>query len=326
MVVARMMVFRSGLVILVSASCGFPPLPQLTVDAQSSMADAPPAPAERYHYVVDEVNIPATNTQAREFGLDLDGDAVVDNQLGMVLATFTEMGIDAQSWFDKQIDTGEAIMLADLFTLDFASASDATFTIYQGSNPMPAACLNTQDTLCRRHLTGSASFTALATPVDPPLSGSFVNGVLAAGPGQLTIQLAFPDAPPTELSLVGARVKLADVSDTALGAAVLAGGVTQTDIDGKLYPALQIGFTVAVTADCTMLSTPPGCGCADNTNGKTYIGLFDSNNDCQISVDEIRTNSLFQSLFAPDVMLDGQMCLSVGVRAHAVRAGFVAPQ
>lgn len=74
-----------------------------------------------------------------------------------------------------------------------------------------------------------------------------------------------------------------------------------------------------------MLSSPPGCGCTANSTGKTDISLFDMNHDCAISVDEVRNNSLIMSLLTPDVTLESQQCLSIGVRAHAVPAGFVAP-
>jgi hypothetical protein len=44
-----------------------------------------------------------------------------------------------------------------------------------------------------------------------------------------------------------------------------------------------------------------------------------------VTVQELRDNSLIQSLFATDVMLEGQMALSVGVRVTAVAAGFAGP-
>jgi len=297
------------------------------IDAEidASMIDAPPPPVGHYYYVIDKVSVPTTNTQARAYGLDLNTDGTVENQLGMVMSTLASMGAEVQVSQDKAIDTGAEILLADLNTTDFTNAAGSTFTLYQGSNPMPQACLNAQDTACRRHLTGMSSFTALATAVDPPLAGNFVNGTLAAGPGHLTLQIVWPDSPPSTVTLLGARVKASSVSPTAIGAAILAGGVTMTDINGKVIPAMQVGIMAAVTRDCTMLSSPPGCGCAQNSTGKTNIGLYDANHDCAVSVDELRTNSLIVSLLSPDVTLESQQCLSLGVQAHAVPAGFIAP-
>lgn len=296
------------------------------VDAPPILIDAPMPPGDHYHYVIDKVNLPANNNEARAYGLDLNSDGTVDNQLGMVIATFAGMGIQTQPWSDKQVDTGTEIMLADLSTLSFTSAQASTFTIYQGSNPMPAACAGAQDTVCRKHLTGSASFTALSMPVDPLLVGNFVNGTYSPGPGHLTIQIAFPDAPPTQITLIGARVKMSSVSATAVGTAILAGGVTQTDVDGKVIPAMRTGFMAAVTRDCTMLSNPPNCGCGQGSTGKTYINLFDTNQNCDISVQEVRDNSLITSLLAPDITVENKQCLSLGFSTHAVPAGFADPQ
>src|SRR5262245_63686571 len=44
---------------------------------------APEGP--HYTYVVAEASVPVNNMQAREYGLDLNGDKAADNQLGMVL-------------------------------------------------------------------------------------------------------------------------------------------------------------------------------------------------------------------------------------------------
>jgi hypothetical protein len=297
------------------------------IDAEidASMIDAPPPPLDHYYYVVDKVSVPTTNTQARAYGLDLNTDGTVDNQLGMVLSTLSSMGFELQVAQDKAIDTGAELLLADLNTTDFTNAAGSTFTLYQGSNPMPPACKNAQDTVCRRHLTGMASFTALATAIDPPLTGTFVNGTLSAGPGHLTIQIVWPDAPPATVTLLGARAKASTVSASAIGAAILAGGVTMADVNGKIIPAMQVGFMAAVTRDCTMLSSPPSCGCAQDSAGKTNLGLFDANHDCAISIDEVRNNSLIVSLLSPDVTLESQQCLSIGLQAHAVPAGFIAP-
>ncbi len=290
--------------------------------------DAPQPPGAHYHYVLEKVNIPTTNTEAREFGLDLNANGTIDNQLGMVFVTLSSMGIETEPWTDKQIDTGTELMLADLSALDFTNAQASTFTIYQGSNPMPAACAGSGDTVCRKHLTGSASFTALTAPVDPLLVGNVVNGTYttATGPGHLTIQLAFPETTPTQVTLLGARVKLVGPSSTALPNAILAGGVTKSDVDDKIIPAMRTGFMAVVTRECTMLSNPPACGCPQGSKGRTYLGLFDANQNCDIALDEVRNNSLILSLLTPDVTIEGKPCVSIGVSTQAVPASFADPQ
>jgi hypothetical protein len=287
--------------------------------------DGPQLPATHHHYVIDKVTVPQSNTQARDLGLDLNGDQTIDNQLGMVLSTFASMGLDPQVEMDKLIDTGAGIMLGDLGADDLTNESFATFTIYQGANPMPAACAGSTDTVCRKHLTGSAAFSIKAgAPIDPPLTGAIVNSKLVAGPGHLTLQLVFAGSMPFTVTLLGARVDLTNTATSSSGK--LGGAVTKTDLDTKIIPAMRAGFQVAVMRDCTMLTSPPSCGCVQDSSGKTLLGLFDTSpKDCSISVAEVQNNSLIVSLLAPDVTVEGMQALSIGLGVHAVGGTFTAP-
>src|SRR5262245_21431338 len=74
---------------------------------------------EHYHYVTNKVFVPATTTQAREFGLDLNDNGQPDNQLGMVLSTLASMGFDIQATLDTAVAEGSVILLADFQTKDF---------------------------------------------------------------------------------------------------------------------------------------------------------------------------------------------------------------
>ena len=297
------------------------------VDAPVDMpVDAPAPPVGHHHYVVDHVSVPTTNEEARMFALDIDGNGQVDNQLGMVISTFTTMGIDLQGAMTSAVDTGKLILLGDLYATDFTAPLATTFTIYQGADPKPPACTGPQDTTCRHHLTGNATFSiAAGAPIDPPLPGALVNGVLTGGPGHLTIELTFGGAP-TTVTLIGARVKLQTPTDTGIAASILAGAISATEVDQKLIPSWRDGVMAMVMRDCSMLSNPPSCGCAEGSDGKTSIGLYDANHDCNVTVDEVRKSSLTMSLFAPDLTIESVPALSLGVRVTAVGAGFVAPQ
>src|SRR5437016_1363033 len=70
------------------------------------------------HFVANKVFVPTNNTQARDFGLDLNGDGTVDNQLGMVLGTLSGMGFDIQGTIDKAVAEGNVILLVDFQTKD----------------------------------------------------------------------------------------------------------------------------------------------------------------------------------------------------------------
>jgi len=167
-------------------------------------------------------------------------------------------------------------------------------------------------------------FDVAATPQDTPLAGDFASGTFTGGPGHIPVQLAFLGSSATTLDLIGARVKVtANVSGITQG--VLAGGVSQTELDTKVYPNISTSFNELVALECSALTSPPACGCTSGSTGATLISLFDTNHDCSISVDEIENNTLVQSLFAPDVTLENQKCISLGVGFTAVPGEFTSP-
>ena len=298
--------------------------PDAPIDA-AKLIDAPEPPAGTAHYVIDKLTLPTNNTEARALGLDLNGDATVDNQLGMVIATLSQQGFNSQTAQDKAIDQGDEIMLGNLAADDFTTDPMAAFTIYQGTSPMPQPCASIYDMICRKHLTGSGSFAVKSNaPIDTPLMGSISAGSLAAGPGHLTIQFTMAYAAPVTVTLLGARVELT-TTKTALSGK-LAGAISQSDVLNKIEPAMRDGFEAIVMQQCNMLTSPPNCGCPSGSSGKTILGLFDTSpQNCSISLAEVQNNSLIMSLLAPDVMVESQQALSFGVGVHAVSGGFAQP-
>jgi hypothetical protein len=312
--------------LLLVAACGSSSTSKTTDAAVDSHPfppiDAPPmAQGTHSHYVVDKVNVPTTNMQARMYGLDLNGDGSVDNNLGMVMSTLASMGADLQGLTDHAVDTGTILMLADVQTTAFDHALSAGFTTYVGQNPMPAPCASAQDTVCRHHLTGTGTFDVAAMPRDPALVGDFVASVYTGGPGHLPIEVTFLGNMPVTFDLIGAKTQLSG-SATAITNGILAGCVTENDINTKVYPGLAASFTADIAANCTMLQNPPSCGCASGSTEATLLSLFDTNHDCAISASEISSNSLVMSLFAPDLTIEGQQCISFGVGFTAVPGTF----
>lgn len=296
---------------------------------------------EHYHYVASSVLVPTTNTQAREYGLDLNGDKTVDNQLGMVLSTLGSMGFDIQATLDTSVAEGSIVLLVDMQTKDFSNTTAAGIQIFLGDDAtvMPPACApgemynETTKTGCKKHLDGAGMFTIDAqSPTNAALGGKIVGGTFTGGPGDLSLQISLGGTDAIQLDLIGARVKGSMLSETMLGGVVFAGAITKTDIDTKVIPAIQKQLEPLIARDCSALDTPPGCGCADGSTGKTILGLFDTKKadgsegkDCAVSVDEIKTNSLIVSLLAPDVTIDGKQALSLGIKASAVKATYTVP-
>jgi hypothetical protein len=287
--------------------------------------DAPPdAPAATVHrWVVSEQRLPRTNAEAMMLGLDLNNDSAVDNQLGAVFAALSSQGFDAQAATDQAIARGEILLLGEA-TIGGDAPDAAKFTTHAGANPQPTPCNGAGDLVCRRHLQGTASFTLAPTsPRHQPLAGTFANGTLVAGPGNLQIQIGgFLPGAPMVLELIGARVRLQSVTAGSFGPGVIAGALSQAEVDTKFIPAVHQNAVTQVMADCTG-TTPPDCGCAAGSTGKSYLNLFDTApKNCVISLDEIRNNTLIQSLLAPDVTIEGQAALSFGFGVNAVKAAY----
>jgi hypothetical protein len=273
-------------------------------------------------FVVDHLTVPTTPGEATLYGMDLDGDGAVDNKLGTVISTLKGLGIDATVAVSRAIDRGDTILLAKVRTTSFLDAPIATLETFAGTDPSIPPCSSTSDTVCRKHLEGGASFTQMPAPVGSPLTGRFDSGMFTGASGKLVVRIALLGADPIDVVLLGSRARLTMSSDSKLGEATLAGAVSAADIQSNVMPAVHANMSAAVADDCTT-TTPPGCGCATNSDGKTAIALFDKTPaDCSISLDEIVNSPLVQNLLEPDVMVDGQMALSLGVRASAVSAAF----
>jgi hypothetical protein len=289
--------------------------------------DAPPdAPTVlvAHHYIIDSEKIPTTQNEARALGLDLNGDTVVDNQLGMVMDTFAIQGFDVQTPTTTAIDRGLALVLVD-FEANSFTTSEARFTLFSGANPSPAPCSSGSDTICRHHLDGTGSFAVSATSAhDTPLGGNLSGGVVVTKvnpAGHLQIQTSLLTASPITLNLVGARVLVSGASDSGITNGVIGGAVVQSEIDGTLIPAWQQSFNAAMLHDCP--GAPPNCGCVVGSKGATVHQVFDTApRDCTITVSEIQNSALIHALLAPDLTIEGQMALSVGFGFTAKKADF----
>ncbi|MBX3157148.1 MAG: hypothetical protein KF773_14325 [Deltaproteobacteria bacterium] len=294
--------------------------------------------------VVKEVKVPTNSTQAREFGLDLGAskssklDGTVDNQLGMVLGTLAGQGFDVQGGIDQAVASGDIILLVDFQTKDFAASSAAGISVKLGANPQPPACADANDMTCGKHLAGGATFTVAAnSPNNAALAGKIVGNTFTGGPGKITLQISLGGTEPITLDLYSARAKASGISATGITNLVFAGALTKADLDSKVIPAIHGQLGPLITRDCTGTAPPEPCGCAANSTGKTILDLFDTNpKDCTVSVAEIQTNTLIQSLLSPDVCAqtdgstkdatcDAPNALSLGIAGSAINAMFPLP-
>jgi hypothetical protein len=274
-------------------------------------------------YVVSQVSVPTSTAMATEFGLDLDGNKVVDNALGMVLATLSGY-FNVQAAITGAVDAGDIVLLMELQTKDFSSSGAVGLQVHLADTAtvMPAACASTTDTVCRRHLDGSGSFAIAAdSPPAAIVTGKIAGGTFNGGPGNLSLQIALGGTDAVQLDLIGARAKATGMSADKIESITLAGALTQNDLNTKVLPAIRDQILPVIADDCTMLTMPPDCGCPMGSTGKTILGLLDTTpKDCAVTLEEIQNAPLIKSLLAPDVMIEGTAALSVGVKAAGVKA------
>jgi hypothetical protein len=307
-----------------------------------------------YHYVVNKVFVPTKPADQMAYGLDLNNDGSPDNVLGGVLSFLSGMGFNIQQTVDKAVAEGSITLLVDFQTKDstFMNDSASGAQVFLGDNPQPPACnsmeMYTCDTSmppmcsgCQHQLQGNGMFSLKAgQAMNAPLAGKIINGVFDGGPGDLTLQIALGGTMAIELDMIGARTEMKDITATTIGmgsngGAILAGAITQDDINMKVIPAIatQLGPIIVrdccgtgntAHPDCTGLATAtPKCGCTANSTGATIISLLDKMPaDCTVTATEIQNNSTIQSLLMPDVVVDGKMALSLGVKATAVGATY----
>jgi hypothetical protein len=86
---------------------------------------AEPAPitytGQARRFVVDSIRLPINNTEARQFGADLNGDRTVDNQLGMVTGTLAGISGNITTHGDDIIAAGALLSSVELVADDFTN-------------------------------------------------------------------------------------------------------------------------------------------------------------------------------------------------------------
>lgn len=257
-------------------------------------------------FVVDELLLPTTATQANMFGINLDGDdqGRPDNALGSILSTLASQGdTDLQGAVDGQIAEGEIILLANVQATDLTMATGVGMWIYLGDNPSVAPCDDENDMVCGNHLDGTASFDVSAdSPTDALMVGNVLGGQFTGGPGTVTIELSLIEGSSLSLDLIGAQVEVQQMSATGLMSGKLGGAITEQALDNTVLPALVDIMEDTFADDCPEPRVHPNC-CEDGSTGQTLMDLFDEDETCDVTLEELKTNSLISSLLAPDVDL-----------------------
>lgn len=296
-----------------------------------------------YHYVMNKILVPTNATQSAEYSLDLNGNGTADNSIGTALGALSNFGFDIQAAVDKGVLGGKLIALVDVQTPDFSSSSGTGIRFFLGDNPQPAACSGPSDVVtctsakpavcmgCGHHLASGSFSIAASSPDDPAIAGKVTGGTFTGGPGSMTLLISLGDAAPIRFDLIQARVKASGMSEatigtvsgsTASGGFVLAGALTQDNVDSVVFPGIEAQIASTVMKDCGM-PTAPGCGCTINSAGKGIIDALDKDDNCVVSIAEIK--AIASAVLQPDLTIDGKPAYSAGLKATAVKATFTVP-
>ncbi len=255
-------------------------------------------------FVVNDLIVPASASEATAVALDLNDDGLPDNALGGLLgALATTAGLDLQSGVNDQLAAATFTLLLSMKATDLVNANGAGAYLFFGENPTPAACTDPADPLtCGKHLAGGASFDVAAnSPSDAVIVGQIAGGNFTGGPGNVSIELPLGEGTPLRMDLIAAHLDV-EVGSDNLMSGKLGGAITKEDVENKLMPAVQSLVAGIIDEDCT--GAGDNCGCPDASTGLTVLNFFDENDDCEIPLQELMDNSLVgATILNPDLDL-----------------------
>jgi len=285
-----------------------------------------PAGAGGFQYVISALRLPGSAAEADDMGFDLDGDpsSKPDNQLGVILSQlFTSNIADMNEEVDALIASGAILHLLELSTRSLEGRQSASLSMFVG-----------HDTDSNPDDNFSGGETFVLEPTDGErLPGYLNNGVLEVGPGTLSVKLALPGGQtPFLIDLVAAHAT-AEVGPQAIQGRI-GGAVTKADVDDRLVPFTHEAITRLIDLYCTPKLGQDQPECEPGSTGEFFLDLLDTNMDGTVTLGELRSHPLIESLLKPDVDLfdaDGEYApgvdgvadsLSLAIGIEAVQAAF----
>ena len=269
--------------------------------------------AGQYDFVLSTMTLPVSATQSAELARDYGGaNEDPDNALGNVLGAVSGAGIAIQPSLDKAVNAGKALVLLSTTITD----SEATMVSYAAETKVccadptdDAACAAEALTEC---FSGSASFTKDSSNTST-FTGDFAGSTGTFGPATLRIALPLDDSSGVlELNLDQAYVTGTFSEDgTEITDGTLTGVITQQKLNDELIPGLTEVLNNMLVNENT-----------EQSSKDQLLDLFDTDDNGEVSEEEIKTNALVSAVLGGDVDVDGdgENELSVGVGFTAVSA------
>jgi hypothetical protein len=265
------------------------------------------------HYVQHELRVPRTSSQSASYAMDVDLDGDPENAVGSLLAVLGQNGGDPAAASSAAVTRGDLLHLYSFRADDLVTdqcADVRLFTAKQVAGP---------------DFSGAGSFEIAGTSsLGQRFYGGLAGGRFAGGPpprSALVQIVLYRDGSVVNLPLWGARLGVMVTENGCDGR--IGGGVQPADLDATFVPAYADAYNDIVQAG--------------GPNAAAVRGVFDKDGDGYISTDEVKTGSVTQALFQPDLDLfdaDGNYhpfgdgvkdAISVGLGFGCVKAVFSAP-
>ena len=273
--------------------------------AAACTSDDEPAPPPEvttgaYHgYVQRGWVLPHNAAEARQIGLDLDGDLDVDNQAGGLIGALVNLGLELDTIADDTFASGQVVALHRLRADALTDDPTIEWRTYEGAPPAAPPRFDGTDTFTVARETGH-------------LVGTLRGGHADLAWGETTIELPFfPDQSPLRIPLTDARLQL-DLDDGGCSGR-LGGVIRGVEVDGMILPNLGSEMIIHIARH------------PEHELSRIAFEVFDQDHDGRITVDEFLASNLTRGLFSRDLDTDGdgeRDAVSFGVALDCVPARF----
>jgi len=266
-------------------------------------------------YVVSSITFPQTPTP--EIGVDENGDGVIDNVGGQILAALIHLYPSSSAWdaTDHSIHAGENIHLLRIKapSLINAAPNQAAAQMWLGE---PQACCQDPDDgdRCEKEaragcLGGAHAFKPASTK--GALFGGRIDGGRATfGPTpRMPVRIDLPEQVALQCNLTHARI-LGTLKGERIERGVIAGVITPDEIAKSLNPALAL-----------MLDRLLHDSSVSSIDRHDISILFDVNQDGGVDVHEVANNNLLNTFLAGDVDVDGDGVRELSMALHFEAVG-----
>jgi hypothetical protein len=275
-----------------------------------------------HDFLVSQVFLPDDQASSETIGMDLDGDGVVDNKLGLIVATLadTSPSFDVNAEVNDDIQSGHILMVLRERVDQFGDDDVVVTQILKGEITDASPLFEGNDELALHADADTDDFVC----------GRLTTNELMAGPAE-AVDMPFPLPGMGALMFNLRQVQLlGTTTETGWTEVMLGGGVPEEQIDSVLYPALLQWMNELIQADPNdelaqgMIMLLDGL-CDNTLEGceSTVQGAGECDNTADppvISETELRCSRMMSTALSPDVDLDGDGtpdAISVGLRIEA---------